>query len=74
MLIKKGCASQTRRNFVKAMRSSINEQAEMAAERRRIQPTIFDPLNSGRVHKTLNRGCEVEVKKFDLHGNGIHKR
>ena len=45
----------------------------MVAKMRRTQPTLFDPLNSGEDHKTFNRGCEVEVKKFDLHGNGTHK-
>ena len=69
----KGDASQTRKNFIKALRASISGKAEVDAKRRRCHQAELDLKNSGEDHPKLNRGCEVDANKYDLQSKTIHK-
>ena len=53
---KKGGASQARKNFAKALRTSISEQAEVDAKQRRRHQAESESSNSGKDHLKLNRG------------------
>ena len=65
----KGDDSHTRKHFIKALRTSIDDQGKVDAKRRRCRQAELDPRNSGEDHIKHNRDIKVEVLKQDLQGH-----
>ena len=54
--------------FIKALKSSISEQVEVDANKRKLGPT-----NSGKDQRVLNRDRKVELTEDDLHQTEFQK-
>ena len=72
-LEKRADAGGSRKNLIKAPRSSINEKAAVDAKRRKRHQAKLEPPNSGKDHSVLNRDRNVELTEGDLHCTGIQK-
>ena len=70
---KRAEASGSRKNLIKALRSSINEKVEVDAKRRKCHQAKLEPMNSGKDQGGLNRDRNVGLTVGDLHYTGIQK-
>ena len=68
-----GGASHTRKQLLKALKTSIDEQEKVDAKRRRCHQAELDPRNSGEDLIKPNREITVEALKQDLQVNKIRK-
>ena len=68
-----GETSHTRKQLLKALNTSINEQGKVDAKRRKCHQAAFDPNNSGEDHIKPNWDIKVEALNQDLQGNRIRK-
>ena len=66
-------ATGSRKDFIKALKSSISAKVEVDAERRKCHQAEPDPMNSGKDQCVLNRDRKVELTAGDLHQTGIQK-
>ena len=66
-------ATGSRKDFNKALRTSIAEKVEVDAKRRKCHQAELDPTNSGKDQSVLNRDRKVELTEDDLHQAGIQK-
>ena len=70
---KRAEAAGSRKNLIKALRSSINEKFVVDAKRRKCHQAKLEPPNSGKDQSVLNRDRTVELTEGDLHCTGIQK-
>ena len=66
-------ATGSRKDFIKALKSSISETVEVDAKRRKCHQAGLGSTNSGKDQRVLNRDRKVELTEGDLHQNGIQK-
>ena len=69
----KGGASHTRKQLLKALQISIEEQEKVDAKRRGCHQAELDPRSSGEDLIKANREIKVEALKQDLQVNKIRK-
>ena len=66
-------ATGSRKDFIKALRTSISEKVEVDAKRRKRHQAKLEPMNSGKDQIVLNRDRKVELTEGELHYTGIQK-
>ena len=66
-------ATGSRKDFIKALKTSISEKVEVDAKRRKRHQAELDPTNSRKDQSVLKRDRKVELAEDDLHQTGIQK-